>query len=186
MLAFVEKPPPGEAPTDLINAGTYVLEPSVLDRIPLGQRSSIEREVFPAMVADGALFAADDGGVYWADTGTPEQYLQVMLDVIAGRRAIVAPPAVAADAVVAPDAELDDAIVMTGVVVGAAARVTRAAPSFPAPTSAPAPRSATPSSAPGLASGPGPKVLAGSVIGGGIHVPEGSVIERRRIPEPEQ
>ena len=33
VLAFVEKPPPGEAPTDLINAGTYVLEPSVLERI---------------------------------------------------------------------------------------------------------------------------------------------------------
>ena len=33
VTAFVEKPPPGEAPTDLINAGTYVLEPSVLDRI---------------------------------------------------------------------------------------------------------------------------------------------------------
>ena len=32
VLAFVEKPPPGEAPTDLINAGTYVLEPSVLER----------------------------------------------------------------------------------------------------------------------------------------------------------
>ena len=27
VLAFVEKPPRGKAPTDLINAGTYVLEP---------------------------------------------------------------------------------------------------------------------------------------------------------------
>ena len=44
---------PGEAPTNLINAGTYVLEPSVLDRIPGGRRVSIERETFPAMVAQG-------------------------------------------------------------------------------------------------------------------------------------
>ena len=31
--AFIEKPPRDEAPTNLINAGTYVFEPSVLDRI---------------------------------------------------------------------------------------------------------------------------------------------------------
>src|SRR5690349_21331540 len=68
VVAFVEKPPPGEAPTDLINAGTYVMEPSVIDRIPGGRRVSIERETFPAMVADGRLFARDDGGVYWLDT----------------------------------------------------------------------------------------------------------------------
>ena len=48
--AFIEKPPPAEAPTNWINAGTYVLEPSVLDRIPGGRKVSIERETFPAMV----------------------------------------------------------------------------------------------------------------------------------------
>ena len=51
--AFVEKPPRDEAPTNEINAGTYVLEPSVLERIPEGGRVSIERETFPAMVRDG-------------------------------------------------------------------------------------------------------------------------------------
>src|SRR5690606_12643985 len=54
--AFVEKPPRDEAPTDLINAGTYVLEASVLDRIASDRKVSIERETFPAMVADGRLF----------------------------------------------------------------------------------------------------------------------------------
>ena len=34
VTAFIEKPAPGEAPTNLINAGTYVFEPTVLDRIP--------------------------------------------------------------------------------------------------------------------------------------------------------
>src|SRR5207237_9928176 len=42
VLAFVEKPPRESAPTDLINAGSYVLETTVLERIPEG-RSSIER-----------------------------------------------------------------------------------------------------------------------------------------------
>ena len=53
VTAFIEKPPREEAPTNLINAGTYVLEPSVLGRIPTGRRVSIERETFPAMVARG-------------------------------------------------------------------------------------------------------------------------------------
>lgn len=72
---FVEKPAPGTAPSNLINAGTYVLEPSVLARIPAGERVSIERATFPAVAADGGLFAmaTDD---YWLDTGRPEFYLQ--------------------------------------------------------------------------------------------------------------
>src|ERR1700738_2589660 len=49
VVGFIEKPPPGEAPTNMINAGTYVLEPEVLDRIPPGGRVSIERETFPAL-----------------------------------------------------------------------------------------------------------------------------------------
>jgi NDP-sugar pyrophosphorylase family protein len=86
VTAFVEKPRPGEAPTNYINAGTYVLEASVLDRIPAGQRVSIERETFPALVEAGTLYALPDDS-YWIDTGTPAQYIQAQLDLIAGRRA---------------------------------------------------------------------------------------------------
>jgi NDP-sugar pyrophosphorylase family protein len=90
VTAFVEKPRPEEAPTDYINAGTYVLEASVLDRIPEGRRVSIERETFPALVEAGTLYALPDDS-YWIDTGTPAQYVQAQLDLIAGRRA--GPPA---------------------------------------------------------------------------------------------
>ena len=55
VLRFLEKPPVGKASTNLVNAGTYVLEPSVLDRIPPGRPVSLEREIFPAMAADGTL-----------------------------------------------------------------------------------------------------------------------------------
>jgi mannose-1-phosphate guanylyltransferase len=83
--AFVEKPPRDEAPTNLINAGTYVLEPSFLDRVPPGRRTSIERETFPAMAREGSLFAlADDA--YWLDTGTPADYLRANLDLVSGVR----------------------------------------------------------------------------------------------------
>ena len=97
-----------------------MLEPSVIDRVPDGRKVSIEREVFPAMVADGTLFAlqADD---YWVDAGTPETYLQVQLDLVDGTRA--ARPAIADDAVVSPEATVEHSIVMPGAVVESGAVV---------------------------------------------------------------
>ena len=88
--AFIEKPPRDEIPTNLINAGTYVLEPSVLARIPEGRRVSIERETFPQLVEDGSLYA-QGSDVYWIDTGTPDAYLRAHADLLLGRRAV--PPA---------------------------------------------------------------------------------------------
>jgi NDP-sugar pyrophosphorylase family protein len=82
--AFVEKPPPGEAPTDWINAGTYVLEPSVLDRIPEGAPSSIERETFPALLREPGRLYALQSDEYWIDVGTPEKYLEAHADLLGG------------------------------------------------------------------------------------------------------
>jgi mannose-1-phosphate guanylyltransferase len=82
VLAFIEKPAAGTAPTNLINAGTYVLEPEVLDRIPGGRRVSIERETFPGLVADGALYALGSNAG-WVDAGTPVTYLQINLTIAA-------------------------------------------------------------------------------------------------------
>ena len=83
---FVEKPAPGETESNLINAGTYVLEPSVLDLIEPGSKVSIERDTFPRLVAQGTLaaLATDD---YWIDAGRPSLYLRANLDLVtAGRR----------------------------------------------------------------------------------------------------
>jgi mannose-1-phosphate guanylyltransferase len=83
--AFIEKPRRDEAPTNLINAGTYVLEPSVIDLIPTERRVSIERETFPALVEAGTLYAlASDA--YWIDAGTPSKFLDANLDLLSGRR----------------------------------------------------------------------------------------------------
>ncbi|NNF53294.1 MAG: NDP-sugar synthase [Acidimicrobiales bacterium] len=109
--AFIEKPPAGEAPTNWINAGTYVLEPSVLDRLPEGQKISLERAVFPDMVAAGQLFAVQQAG-YWVDAGTPESYLKVALDLVNGVRS--SEPAIAADALIADDASVTNSIVGFG------------------------------------------------------------------------
>jgi mannose-1-phosphate guanylyltransferase len=82
--AFIEKPQ-GEAPTNLINAGAYVLEPEFLARVPLGERVSIEWVTFPAMVAEGQLFAMAEPS-YWLDVGTPEAFLRANEDLLSGRR----------------------------------------------------------------------------------------------------
>ena len=98
VIAFIEKPPRDEAPTNMINAGLYVLEPSVLDRVTPGVRVSIEREIFPALVADGALFALGSDA-YWLDTGTPDSYLRAQRDLVAGKRGTAPHP----DAVLSGD-----------------------------------------------------------------------------------
>jgi NDP-sugar pyrophosphorylase family protein len=77
-------------PTNLINAGYYVFEPSVIDRMPVDTRIHLETEVFPGMVSDGVLYALGSDK-YWTDTGTPELYLQASLDYVRGLRG--SPPA---------------------------------------------------------------------------------------------
>lgn len=120
---FVEKPPTGTAPSNYVNAGTYVLEASVLDRIRPGVRVSIEREIFPGMADDGSLYAlpTDD---YWIDTGRPETYLQANLDVLRHRRHLTC-PGVADGAVVDPSASVADSVVGVGARIGAGAVVER-------------------------------------------------------------
>ena len=119
---FVEKPAPGTAPTNLINAGTYVLEPSVLDRIAPETKVSIERVTFPAVVADGGVYAmsTDD---YWIDTGKPDLYLRANLDVVAGLRPHDTCVPLSADAQIDPTAAVERSVVAAGGTVGADARV---------------------------------------------------------------
>jgi len=71
---FQEKPAPGEAFSKKVNAGHYILEPEVLDRIPENQKVSMEREIFPDLVDDG-LFAYEFDG-YWIDCGRPSSLFE--------------------------------------------------------------------------------------------------------------
>jgi mannose-1-phosphate guanylyltransferase len=72
---FIEKPPKGKAPSNLINAGVYILSPEVFDYIPSGRAVSIEREVFPKLAEEGKLYGHFVNGL-WIDIGKPEEYLQ--------------------------------------------------------------------------------------------------------------
>ena len=68
---FVEKPV--EFVGNRINAGIYILNPSVLKRIEL-RPTSIEQETFPAICSDGELHSFDLEG-FWMDVGQPKDFL---------------------------------------------------------------------------------------------------------------
>jgi mannose-1-phosphate guanylyltransferase len=182
--AFVEKPAPGTAPSNWINAGTYVLEPSVLDLVGVGARVSIEREVFPTLAARGTLFALRSDA-YWIDAGTPGSYLAAQLDLLDGRRRGGAEAGVHPAAHVAAGAEVErsvvdqgacidrdavvvDSIVMSGACVGAGAVVRNSIVGW------------------------GSRVLASAtiidltVIGSGEEVASGASLQREVVPPPEQ
>ena len=123
VTGFIEKPPPGEAPTNLINAGVYVLEPSVLDRVPAGEVWSAERQLFPQLVDDGVMYAYGSDA-YWMDIGTPQKYLAANLDVIHGRYEPEGLGEIAAGGVLAdPSADVDESAELKEVSLGAASRV---------------------------------------------------------------
>jgi mannose-1-phosphate guanylyltransferase len=178
VTAFIEKPPRDEAPTDLINAGTYVLEPSVLDRIPPDQRVNIERVTFPAMVADGAL-CAWDGDTYWIDAGTPAAYLAANLDLISGRRGPAEPG-------VHPTAEVDGAVV--GAVVGAGARIAEGAivsdaVVLPGAVIGPGALVQDAIIGQGALIGAGASLTGGTVVGDDVAVADGAELAGARVPE---
>jgi mannose-1-phosphate guanylyltransferase len=123
VLRFVEKPAPGESPSDLVNAGAYVLEPDVLELIPTGRAVSIEREVFPRLVGNG-LSAMHLPG-FWSDVGTPDSYLAahraLLADGLGGRpgpRGVHPSAELHAGAVV-----IQPSYVAAGAVLGGGARV---------------------------------------------------------------
>jgi mannose-1-phosphate guanylyltransferase len=129
VLRFLEKPAPGVTESNLVNAGSYVLEPRVLDPITPGDRVNIERVTFPELAAAGELYgmATDD---YWIDAGRPEQLLQANLDRLAGRYdTTIRHPVSGGDGVdpaasVAPDAVLSGCVVAADAAVGARSVVT--------------------------------------------------------------
>ena len=139
VIAFVEKPSRDEAPTNEINAGTYVFEPDIVDLIAPNRRVSVERETFPALARAGILYAMVDDE-YWLDTGTPQAYIHANVDILSGRKhqhphvdivrgswrhpsstvdqsAILINSVVDADCVVGANVVLEDCVLLPGAIV---------------------------------------------------------------------
>jgi mannose-1-phosphate guanylyltransferase len=82
---FLEKPSRDQVTTNMINAGTLIMEESVLKDIPADTKYSYERELFPKLLARGEPIYAYPSAAYWIDIGTPEKYLQVHKDLLSGK-----------------------------------------------------------------------------------------------------
>lgn len=86
---FLEKPSPDDVAklkVNTINAGIYVLEPSVLDLIPANEAKSFEYDVFPAILKnEQPFFGYVIRDNYWRDLGNPKSYLEAHHDFFSGK-----------------------------------------------------------------------------------------------------
>lgn len=127
---FVEKPPSGEAPTKLVNAGMYLFERDALAGYQPG-RLSFERDVFPDLVERGLLGAVAIDGE-WLDIGTPELYLEAHDAAAAGRLSLVEFQLdddwvwIAPEAQVSPRASVSQSVILGDAAIDAGATVERA------------------------------------------------------------
>ena len=81
---FKEKPKPEEVFSNLINAGSYLLEEEVFDIMPRGKHS-LERDVFPVLAKEGSLAGFPFEG-YFIDAGTPASWHDGVTRCIAENR----------------------------------------------------------------------------------------------------
>lgn len=83
---FVEKPPRTEIFSDQANAGIYVVEPALIERIPPAVFYDFGHDLFPRLLAEKApMYGYPIGDAYLLDIGSPEKYAQAERDWQAGR-----------------------------------------------------------------------------------------------------
>lgn len=179
VLEFREKPTelvPGD-----INAGTYVLEPAALSRWEPATLS-IERDVFPSLIAEGRPVHGFVSDAYWIDLGTPEKYLQANFDILDGE--VRSEPGYGSP-FIAPGAHVDGTGIGRHVVVCAGAVVERDAVVEQSVVHADAvvgPRATVHGSILGPSARVGANaVVRGSVLGEGASVPAGARLDGARI-----
>lgn len=128
---FLEKPTWGQVFSDRINTGIYVIEPWVLDHVPVGESFDFSADLFPALMRDGHPIYGFQCDGYWCDVGSLESYRSVHEDILAGKTMLFLPGVhareglwVAESAKIDPAAELGDKVLVgENVVIEAGARV---------------------------------------------------------------
>lgn len=82
---FVEKPRHDDMTTNMINAGTYIIEPDVFRYVPPNQYYMFERGLFPVILQTGDPMYGYASRAYWTDIGKPQSYLEVHQDILIGK-----------------------------------------------------------------------------------------------------
>jgi NDP-sugar pyrophosphorylase family protein len=126
VYAFLEKQSTDPTGKQTVNAGVYICEPEALQYVPDGEPCSLERDLFPLLIAQGHLLRGYLPGeaYYWIDVGRPETYRQANCDLLGGAVAWCGPE-VAPTAVIDTSATLkppvaiaSGAVVQRGATVG--------------------------------------------------------------------
>ena len=106
ILGFAEKPDWDSVFTDTVNTGVYILNSSVLEKIPEGVMFDFSKDLFPKLAEDGRLFGYETKG-YWCDIGDPRAYLKAHMDYLEGRTGFLPEVREISDGVwVSPNAEI--------------------------------------------------------------------------------
>ena len=117
ILQFQEKPEKGTELSNLINAGTYLLEPDVLEIIPPKQKISIERDIYPKVAGNGLYGFPFEG--YFIDSGTPESYLDANFKSIGNTgTASHSGASIRGPSIIHETAQLQDCIIGPNAIVG--------------------------------------------------------------------
>jgi len=82
---FLEKPRPEDVTTDMINAGTYIIEPELFRYVPPNQHYMFERGLFPVVLQTKDPMYGYPSRAYWTDVGKPATYLEVHHDILVGK-----------------------------------------------------------------------------------------------------
>ena len=125
-------------PTNIINAGCYIFNREVIASIPFGKVISVEREIFPQLLATGVKVFGFIDKSYWLDIGTPAALLKASRDLVfeMNREFLALSDAtIAVDAIVSGGsvigrrsrieslAQVDGSVIGDGAVIGSGARL---------------------------------------------------------------
>ncbi len=81
ILEFKEKPKPEEVFSNLINAGIYVVNKSVLDRVPAGKAYDFSKDLVNVLMDEGKRIQSYILNGTWMDVGRPHDLLEANLTV---------------------------------------------------------------------------------------------------------
>jgi mannose-1-phosphate guanylyltransferase/phosphomannomutase len=84
VLEFREKPSWEHVTANTINAGIYIVDPSIFDLVPKGKEFSFERQLYPTLLERGEKIYGYVTDAYWMDIGDPVKYLKAHHDILSG------------------------------------------------------------------------------------------------------
>jgi mannose-1-phosphate guanylyltransferase/phosphomannomutase len=82
---FLEKPSEGEVFSDTVNTGIYILEPEVLNYLPVDGECDFSQDLFPLLLKNDQPMYGYIASGYWCDVGHLDAYRGAQYDALEGR-----------------------------------------------------------------------------------------------------